>query len=331
MRWLLGIYICACLFASAGARAEQDEAALKNSLRDVVSAAWRAQDMAQVERLAEEFRTTRAMSSTGAWKSRLLHRALWEDVERAALQGESWSSIRERSAHWARVARDVPIAQISYAAVIELQAWSVRGHGYASTVSAENMRTFGRLMHESGDYLDAVKDKAASDPEWYAAKLRCAWQGRTSNEEVWALLVEATAREPGYIPTFYSAMEGFTSRWGGSDDLLEAFIRKAAPLAGKLEEQAYARLYTRVIQSRTLAHFASSKVDCDRVVRGIKAFIVAYPDPLNLNLASRAAGACGDKAFALKLIERIGENPMAEVWGTPPANAFEGLKRWASQ
>jgi hypothetical protein len=42
------------------------------------------------------------------------------------------------------------------------------------------------------------------------------------------------------------------------------------------------------------------------------------------------AGACGDKDFALQLIERIGEHPMAEIWGMPPANAFDGLKRWAN-
>lgn len=122
--------------------------------------------------------------------------------------------------------------------MIELQAWSVRGHGYANTVSAEDMETFGRLMREASDFPQPVKDKAASDPEWYAAKLRYAALGGASYEDVWSLLIEATARESGCTPTYYSAMEPFSLRWGGSDDMLETFIHRAATLAGKCEEQA---------------------------------------------------------------------------------------------
>lgn len=331
MKWLAWISMVACLLTATVVRAEEDETAFKATLRAVVAVGWRGQDMREVERLSQEFRASRARALSGAWKSRLLHGVLREEIDQAISRGEGWASLREKSARWARESRDAPVAELFHADVIVRQAWSIRGHEYANKVSAANMQAFGQLIGQASVYLQSVKKTAAIDPEWYALMLDCFVLSGASTENVWAMLAEATTREPGYMPTYYAAMERFSPKWGGSEAELENFIQRAAPLAGDRQEETYARLYARVIQLHALSHFASSKADCHRVVRGMQAFLAGYPDSFNVNMAARVAGACGDKEFALQLIGRIGDHPMADVWGKPPAIAFEGLKRWASQ
>jgi hypothetical protein len=329
---LKSLFVAVSVFVALSCQAAEDEASLKFDMRANVSAAWKSQDMREIERLSQDFRTTRALAPSGAWKLSVLHNVLHAHIKQVVADGEDWDALLNKAARWTRQSPSATVAHLFYAAALEERGWSIRGVGFAVTVSPENMAAFGEQVRRARDYLQSVKAAVAADPGWYESMLRYSAYESLPAAQVNAVLAEAVAREPDYLPSYYVVAGRFGTRWGGSPQELEDFVRRSvASFEGKRRDEVYARLYSVVILRRYMDNFARSNADCERVIRGMKIFINDFPDPVNINLAARVAGVCGDGDFARALIPRIGANPMQEVWGTPPSAGFDGLKRWAGK
>lgn len=70
---LKSLFVAVSVFVALSCQAAEDEASLKFDMRANVSAAWKSQDMREIERLSQDFRTTRALAPSGAWKLSVLH------------------------------------------------------------------------------------------------------------------------------------------------------------------------------------------------------------------------------------------------------------------
>ena len=109
-----------------------------------------------------------------------------------------------------------PAPYVARAAVLEAQAWCIRGGGYAPSVSAPSLASFKAKVGEAQTILNAHRAKAAIDPHYYAVMARIYIDRAADKTKFMQLLDEATAREANYHYLYYEAYRYFQPQWHGS-------------------------------------------------------------------------------------------------------------------
>jgi hypothetical protein len=307
-----------------------DEMGVRKKIDTQVADLWRKKELAALERLSSDFRTSRARTPSGIWKLSVFNGSLSAQIDGDVRRGTSWQEIHDQASRWARKSPASPLAQLWVAQAWIDHAWSVRGTEYAQSVSPENMATFREYVARARSHLESVKTVASVDPSWYELMLNCTQYGDGSMAETDALFAEAISREPDFLQTYFVASSQFSRKWGGSTDALKGFMTRAVGRFDvRMGDAMYMRIAWWVSDQNLLEAALGSTLDCARMMRGAKYIYSDYPDRWNANNFARFSAQCGDKASTAYFLAKMGPRPMKEVWGRYRAEYLENVKAFA--
>jgi hypothetical protein len=225
-------------------------------------------------------------------------------------QQTNWNLRGERLREWSKNYPKSITAKVALATYPMQYGWSVRGGGYASTVSPEAWKQFYKYLDDARDALNSLEPDAKNDPGWFDGMLGLATAQQWPRDQFEALYERAQRQHPGYLPIYFTAAGYYSPRWGGSIADLQRFIDRATEATRpKLGETLYARLIWS--ESRS---FEKTPIDWQRMKAGFERIVKDYPDPWNINNYARFACRNVDWLTVLALAERIGDKPVAMAW-----------------
>lgn len=219
-----------------------DEIAEQDVVNNAVKSAVARNDYDSLSKMAEQLRRERSRTGSGVWKLSIFHSRILAELGPRKGQCDDHSAGFFRD--WmSRSPKDAaPI--VARAAVLEAQAWCIRGGGYAPSVSGPALAGFKAKVSEARDLLAGRKVQASVDPHYYAVMVRIAIDTAAEKATFMQLLDEATAREPNYHYLYYQAYRYFQPQWYGSAAEIEELARYAAARATNDDRPGiYARFY----------------------------------------------------------------------------------------
>ena len=150
-----------------------------------------------------------------------------------------------RTADWRRSVNNSTRPDVLEAMIFTASAWSVRGTGYAKSVSAQQWALFGYRTEMAAAALADTVDSARSDPVWYQLSLNIGLDQGLDADHLRTVFDEGNGRFPLYRPLERRMMRILMPRWGGSYDqeeqLINAIYKKTARGRGF---ERYAELYS---------------------------------------------------------------------------------------
>lgn len=300
-----------------GANAKgMDEMEMRSSIRVEVTNLWNAQDYRTLDTLGQSYLSKRERTPSGLWKISVFSDALKDQIN-VDLDDTEWSTYMEKQIRaWPRLAPTSAFAHMQVAAALVKRGWYKRGNGYARDVSAEGWRSFHQYIEEARLSLESTKEVSSANPSWYFAMLEIATWQRWEAPRQWSLLQEAMARDREYFPNYFVALNYYSPKWGGDPAKMEALAsRIASEIGGKEGDALYARMYWWAADNHFGRQLIYSKVDCARMLRGMKNIASDFPDPWNINRFAAFSVDCGDKPSARQYFDQIGDKPQLDAWG----------------
>ena len=254
-------------------------------------------DYEAMEHHAKEYAATGATLASGEPRSYVFFSGIRESITRDA--GRERNRIDSRSApisgrftEHRSAYPDSTLLPLLEALHKHADGWSVRGDGFASTVSPIQWAQFKRLTREAWQMLVQHKPKAHDAPYWYLAALWVSRDAEVSDAEQRAVLAEGIQKFPDYYPLYLAYIRKFSRRWGGDYEDLEHFVSQESPATPQGDER-YARLYTWMdeLEDSEDGFFADSAMSWPRFKAGYEAMIKRYPDT-HWHQATLAKFAC---------------------------------------
>lgn len=235
-----------------------------------------------------------------------------------------WNLRGERLREWLKSYPNSVTPKVALAWLPLKLGWTVRGTGYANTVSPEAWKQFNKYLAEARDALNGLDADAKNDPGWFEAMLEVANAQGWPRDRFEALYQQAQRRHPDYLPIYFVAAGYYSPRWNGSVEDLQRFIDRATEATRpKLGETLYARLVWS--ESRS---FGDTPIDWQRTKAGFERMVKDYPDPWNINNYAQFACKNRDWAAVSTLSERIGSRPVMRAWHND-ARYYEGCVKTA--
>jgi hypothetical protein len=255
-------------------------------------------DFVGLNKLAADFRTTRARTPSGVWKMRVFHMSVRQYLAQVQPAGECVSSAIPMLKRWLAVDPSAPVPVITEAAVLLEQAWCKRRD------SAWGYDAFLRDASEADQWLARHKASASVDPEYYATAEDIAFVTRSDKPDFERLLAEGIMREPGYYGLYFSAIKYYLPGAHGSTKDVDRIARLAADKTRASDGAgAYARVYWAYVDCG--CSIWQSAVDWPLMKRSMADVVARYPADWNVVNFARIACQMGDATEAAKYLGKL--------------------------
>jgi hypothetical protein len=280
-------------------------------ITDAVHKAVERSDYAALDRMATDFRASKARTTSGVWKLAVFHAQM---LEEAGPPGDCAKPSPRFSADWLAHSPASPAAVIVRAAVLEAEGWCLRGGGMGNTVSASASRQFHAKVQEALQLLRDRKKQASVDPHYYAVMARIGIDEAFDKSAYRAMLDEATARSPDYHYVYFDAYRYYQPIWFGSIREVEELGRYASEHAGDDRDGMYARYFWYVFDCR--CHIMEQAVDWPRMKQSMRAVMARYPTDWNASNFARISCAMKDGEEAGKWFDHV-KGDGVDAWPNP--------------
>jgi hypothetical protein len=299
----------ACLFACGAAPAADrargnvtagsaDDQVERAAIGKRVDALLRAGDFAALNRMAAQFRTTRARTPSGVWKLRVFHMSVRQYFADNQPAGECTSIAGPVLERWLAADPSAPAPAITKASVLLEQAWCKRHD------DAWGYNSFLADASEADRWLAAHKSSASIDPEYYATAEDVGFVTRRDKASFEQLLAEGIAREPGYYGLYFSAIKYYLPDAHGSNEEVDRIARLAADKTSATDGAgAYARAYWVYVDCG--CSIWQSAVDWQLMKRSMADVAARYPADWNFVNFARIACQMGDGTEAAKYLGKL--------------------------
>ena len=285
-----------------------DDQVVRDGITHRVDALLRAEDFATLNRMAAEFRTTRARTPSGVWKLRTFHLSVRQYLAQAQPAGECVSTAGPILKRWMAADPTAPTPVITQASVLLEQAWCKR-HG-----SAWGEAAFLADALEADEWLAAHKASASIDPEYYATAEDIAFVTRHEKGDFERLLAEGITHEPRYYGLYFSAMKYYLPSAYGSNEQVDRIARLAVDKTSASDGAgAYARVYWAYVNCG--CEIWQSSVDWPLMKRSMADVVVRYPADWNIVNFARIACQMGDGPEAAKYLGKL-KNDNGLAWAS---------------
>lgn len=221
------------------ASSEQSE---RVDIRAQIESLLLASDYDGLERVADNYRTTKATFADGEWKLSVFYDEIAYYLRKRP--EEDWVGRLDKLKEWVAAKPDSITARVALAECLDGYAFHGRGAAYANEVQEEQWRRFQERLQEAKDVLDQAKSLQNKCPGWWAAYLRLAVGLQWDRSQYDTFLASALAYEPTYSVFYYRAAWYFLPWWFGNDGDWENFAKSAADRIGGNNGDI---LYTRII------------------------------------------------------------------------------------
>lgn len=312
-----------CLFADMptlaappieSARADvSDDQIAREAITKRVDTLLEAEDFAALNKMAAEFRRTRARTPSGVWKLRVFHMSVQHHIAQAQPPGECVTAAGPMLKRWLAADPSAPAPVITQASVLLEQAWCKRHD------SAWGYNAFLKDASEADKWLAAHKASASIDPEYYATAEDIAFVTRSNKADFDRLLAEGIAREPGYYGLYFSAVKYYLPDAHGNNAEVDRIARLAAEKSnGSDATGAYARVYWVYVDCG--CSIWQSAVDWPLMKRSMADVIARYPADWNIVNFARIACQMGDGGEAAKYLRKL-KNDNGLAWASDDERA----------
>ena len=295
---------------SAAAAAPTDEAGEQKPIVDAVKAAIDRRNYQALNRMENEFRRTRARTSSGIWKLAVFH---WRLLTELGPRGDD--NCEDRSADffrgWIAASPAEAAPYVSRAEVLEAYAWCIRGDGYAGSVSQQTHDMFKAKVAEASTVLSTHQATASADPHYYAVAARIHIDQGAGKSEFVRLLDEASSREPDYHHLYFNAYRYFQPQWYGSDAEVDEFARYAAARDKRAEGLGmYARFYWFALDCNCVVE---KSIDWPTMKLAMRDVMARYPADWNAANFARIACRMNDPKEAAAWLAHVNGDP-GQAW-----------------
>lgn len=148
---------------------------------------------------------------------------------------------------WLAERPEDPTALVLYQRTVNELAKRLRGGGWSKDLTDDQRKGFLRVIKQVPEIYERARAASApQDPTPYAAMLGAAMTLGWSHDEFRALFAEVTKRAPYHVEAHLAAMINWLPRWGGSTELVTAFVDEAistAPVGSLLTVTRLGMLY----------------------------------------------------------------------------------------
>ena len=198
-----------------------------------------------------------------------------------------------RTSEWRKAVKGSIEPDVAEAMILRDWAYAARGHGYASSVSAQAMQMYlaRAAMAQAG--LQDMERSAANDPMWYVLSIGISRDLSVPLENQRVIFDRGMAKYPGYAPLYRQMLTSLMPRWGGSKQQVDEFIRTVAKTP-----MAYADLYRIYgnLEGDDYSVIENQDPDPDLLKQGMQQLIERHPRS-NYILNSVARMACSGQEF----------------------------------
>lgn len=318
MAFTLAGLVAASAETHAATRAQtnrQSEAAIRLAIVEETGANLSSGKFDALERMAEDFRRTKARTPSGTWKMGWLHKAF----ETIGLNTPTPDAAIAMNATLQAWLQSHPTSPTPYIALGHFSYWqTVAGwrHRLATSSALPNWEPYRQDLAETYDFLLRAKPIAARDPEWYVVMENIGRLLEIDLAERYLLIQEGLDQEPHYHRLYFAAAESLLPKWGGSYRMVEAFANEAVTRSRDRDgESLYARIYWHLAQIEFGTDlFRETGVEWNTVSRGFHDIVKAYPESWNLNAFALFACTASDFAKAGQILEQIGDRIVLDLW-----------------
>lgn len=232
-----------------------------------------------------------------------------------------------RIQRWKNAVPNSYFAVFAEARYLYASAWSVRGSGYASSVSPESWELFSLKLRNAERTLLEAPQPLKDTPLWDNLLLAISLDSSEVESKPQDVFENAVRRWPRYYDFYEVMLSRLVPKWGGSWEKVEAFIDKWSGLRKAHEgESLYARLYISLLNQGVTPDKTVMKWETMRT--GLGHLVSRYPDTKFKNLYASYACFARDRPTFNKA---MGQLPKSELvpdhWIS--GHSYEACIRWA--
>jgi membrane associated rhomboid family serine protease/tetratricopeptide (TPR) repeat protein len=204
----------------------------------------------------------------------------------------------ERTSDWRRSIKDSVEAELVEAMLFRTWAWSVRGGGYAKSVSPQAWAIFAYRTEMAAASLEEISEAESSNPLWYQLSLSIGLDQSLAIDKLRAIFDQGVAKFPRYLPLYAAMLRILMPRWNGSYEKVDQLITDAAAKLNLGPGQlTYARLYWiySSLEDDDINVFNDALAKWPMMKQGFKEMMSRYPaSDLILNAFEKFACIDGD-------------------------------------
>lgn len=308
-------------------RAVASEPSERKAIHDEVAVAWYRNDVAMLQQISEEWRSSKARAPSGAWKLALFYQSMKHIFESGNWGAADNSDDDELLDGWQRTYPASATPRILKALVLMRRGANARKYAAEGRPPLAGWQPEIEQFKSAQRTLEDARGTAAQDPHWYAAMIQVLFEQRADVAEILTLHHEALTAHPEYDATHAIMMTGLLSLWAPNMAMIEKFaqtVRNATrDSAGDI---AYARLYMHVYHTYLDAKiFHRSAASWEQMKSGLQHIVADYPVPWNVSHLALFSCIFADHAVGAKAFAALGPSPVRDVWKQP--QVFEACRR----
>jgi hypothetical protein len=329
--------VCALLLACGAAAADKvtspEDEEMERLAKEASVALWWG-DFAKLQQLHDAWSQPGQKLLGGETKLRALRRGI-DRAMRPPDQGADlfFTELQALTRAWAREHPRSGLAHALHALALIEHAWSIRGRGYSRTVPPQAWADFNRLITQASEYLAEQGERGLGSTLSHGALLTAGRALGWRERQVWAVVEDGTRRNPDDLDLYRLGLGGLLPKWHGDEVTVDRYIGRVVERTRDAHGLSmYARLYASASYEE-FEHrlFEDSGARWDKMAQGWRDLLARHPTRTTENRYAYFACLARDKPVLLELLERIGDTPELDEWGSNSRRTFDTCKRWAQQ
>jgi len=281
----------------------------------------------ELDKMADEVRSSKARFPGGGWKISRFYEALSKTNAGANATENDWQSHLGLFQRWMAARPQSITARVALAEAYLDYAWAARGNGYANTVTPEGWRLFEERSKQATKVLIDAAALPSKCPHWYEVMQQVALAAGANKNQHRVIFEQAIKFEPLYFAYYQRYAHALQPQWEGEPGDIKALADETYRRVGGKEG---AHIYFEIASNLCgrCGDFSTGDFSWQKLQEGFAALEELYGlTPLKLNRFAFMATAYGDKQVAARAFLRIGPNWDSSVWGTRAR--FESQRSWA--
>ena len=294
---------------------------------DQTKALLMREEFAELDKIADEARSSKARFPGGGWKLSRFYEAINNGQARGYETDADWQDHLALIQRWVTARPKSITARVALADAYHAYAWAARGTGYTNTVTNQGWQLFEERAKKAAEILKDSATLTPQCPKWYELMQQVAMSLGADKDQQRAIFEKAIAFEPLFFAYYNRFAIALLPKWVGEPGDTEAFAEEMyRRIGGKQGAYIYFEIASSLCGS--CGEFSADGYSWPKLQEGFAALEGLYGlTPLKLNRYAFLAATYGDKAVAAKAFARIGSNWDRQIWGTRAR--FESQRSWA--
>lgn len=294
-----------------------------------VEALLQQENFKELDRLADEARSSKARFPGGGWLLYSFYGAATYRAGATDASEEEAQAVLQKLQRWTTARPQSITARVALAYAYVAWAWKARGDGAADTVKEDAWPIFEDRIRQAGTILTTAWELPEKCPQWFVVMQEVARAEGWDKEKVNDLFEKAIALEPDYYYNYESHARFLLPQWYGEEGEAAKFAGEAADrLGGKRGDILYFQIAA-ALDCKCAKDTYLSNTDWPRIRRGYDALEELYGAfPLKLNQIAYMAVKARDPEYAERIFARIGDNWNQSVW--KDLQYFQKSREWAA-